>query len=415
MFITLLAVGMRGAGLVFRFSLTIFLAKVFGLEALGIVGIITACVAMAPAAFSFGLHYRLNREIVLIPLEEGISHTRDRIILHVVVICVLSLIGLFAVEQYAAVRSLQILYLLAFFVAVLEIISNEIYLGLIALGRPLTSNVFLFIRSSAWIPIFTSLAFFVPWLRSIEFMMTSWLCGIVVAYIILLAALRDWPWRKVWCQRTQFLWLFKGFDRSIFIYLSDISMTLAQFGDRFIVGLLIGVTQSGIYVFYWSVATGIQQLVTTSVVQVALPELVSAASQNDNNMQLRNCLIRNLRRVLWWALAIGTGAFAAIHLLLPYLGKAQLTEYRYLFPILIVGALIRLLSDTLNYGIYAMRKDNALALTNMISVIVTISLSALGGWFWLLPGVAIAFVCASVIVFGFRVFYLRELIPTCID
>ena len=84
LFHSLLNIGLRGLGLVSRFALMIYIAKYLDLDFVGAFGLVYGALAILPVFLGFGLNYRLNREIVELPIEDAGRRMRDRLSVTVV-------------------------------------------------------------------------------------------------------------------------------------------------------------------------------------------------------------------------------------------------------------------------------------------------------------------------------------------
>jgi O-antigen/teichoic acid export membrane protein len=362
--------GLRGAGLVFRFALTVFIAKFLDLESLGFASFLFAAVVAAPGLLSFGLHYQLNRNIIGRPLEEAGPRLRDRLALDaILVITAAVVVGALALGgQLQAVRHglATSIALAAFLLIAMELISTDIHLGLISLGQSTVANAFLFFRSSSWAPLFIGAAFLFADLRSLSALLAFWLCGFAFGFGYLGRALKGWPWRAIMHKPTDFPWLLRDLRRSLMVYTSDVSVLLAQYADRAIIGALLGVREAGIYFFYWSLAAGVGQLIYTSVVQVSLPRMAQAWGRQSPG-EFVALLRSNLLRALAWSAFLGVACTAFVTFLVPHLNEPAIAASLHFLPILLLGAAFKIGGDLLAQALYVIGRDHAVAALKYVS------------------------------------------------
>jgi hypothetical protein len=64
-------------------------------------------------------------------------------------------------------------------------------------------------------------------------------------------------------------------------------------------------------------------------------------------------------------------------LLIPYLDRPKLLNYPWLFPTVLIAAVIRLLAEMLNFGLYVYRHDSAWVITNLLMVTLSVLFDSL--------------------------------------
>jgi O-antigen/teichoic acid export membrane protein len=369
---------LRAAGLVSRLALTIFIAKYLDLESLGVASFVFAGVAFAPALLTFGLHHQLNRNIISRPLEEAGWRLRDRMILHGLLIASLAVVtgALVLTGQLAGMRPgiAAWLAITVFLIVSMELVAVEIHLGLVSLKESTVANAFLFLRSASWAPLFIGAAFLFADLRSISAMLAFWMCGFAVAFGYLAQALRHWPWQAIIRRPADFPWLLRDLRRSLLIYGSDVSMMVAQYSDRVIIGALLGLREAGIYFFYWSLAAGVHQLIHSSVVQVALPKMMEVW-RGQAAGEFVAAVWRDIRMVLVWSGLLGTASTAFVAVLVAYMDEADVAAFLHFLPILLLGTALRVAAEVLCQALYVMRRDHALTAVKYVWVVGTLVLT----------------------------------------
>ena len=397
--------GLRLTGLASRFALMAFLARFLDVATLGQFGLIYAIATMAPAILGFGLHYRLNREIIGRPLDEAGHRIRDRLTLHLIVISAVFFVG-FSITFSGLMAKTSLSFVVSL-ILLLETLSTDIFLSLLSLRKATLANVIVFVKSSAWIPPYISLAYFYPAMRNLDTLMYFWLSALVLTFFVISRQLRGWPWPAIFARKLDFKWLFRDFHKALLIYCGDLGIIGSQYADRFVVNAFLGLSETGVFVFYWNLANGVQQLVTTSIIQLALPKLVDAAAIPEAT-RFRAAILHEARSVLIAATSFSSLVFMATFVAVPLLGRDVLVENRWILPALLLGAGIKLISDVMNYGMYAKKLDVQLAMINLTSAPMSTIFTFLSLQCFGLSGIGIASIGTASYTLCLRLYTLRH-------
>jgi O-antigen/teichoic acid export membrane protein len=365
-------IGMRGAGLVGRFALTLYFAKHFQLSEIGTFGLVAGMAGLLPSLIGCGVNYFLNREIVgADPLRAG-TLLRDRLVL---TLAMLLLVGLVGGAAHAAgwVQTPPSLGLLAFILAG-ECIAFDVHMSLIGLRMPVAANFLLFVRSASWIFPVLVLGTIWPQLRSLSLVFWSWAGGVIASFIFLLVLLRRWPFAAISRTRVDFNWIWQTVRRGWLIYLSDLGIGGQLYLERYVVNGLLGLSLTGVYTLYWTMANAVHVLVTVGVVQVTLPDLVEAHRSTDK-AEWRRAFLHATGRTVAITLPLCVVCAAVVLKVLPRLGIQQFAASPDLFCLMLVGVAIRLLSDMASYGLYSRNLDTEFAATNIVGIVASLALS----------------------------------------
>lgn len=355
----------RGASLAGRFILSVYLAKYVGLRSVGVFGLISGIVGLAPAILGLGLNYFMNREIIDKPVLDAGHKIRDRLLVTVFMVVLAVAVG-FGLWAAGLLESDVNVYLLVLVVA-LETVAFDIHMSIISLRMPVFANFLIFIRSSSWIYPYILIGFFFPAYRTVEFMLSLWGGALFFNYLVLLVKFRGWPWVEILAKPVDLTWVSHRRKAVSLVYLSDIGIVGSIYADRFAIESVAGLELTGIFMFFWSLANAVQTLVNTAVIQVAFPRLVSAykgGSESGWSHILRNELIK----VFLGGIAASACVYFATRIILPHLGREQLMSMPLLLPSMLFAALLRLLSDVLNCGLYSRGMDKPWAMTNILGV-----------------------------------------------
>jgi len=363
---------MRAAGLAMRLGLVVYLARYLGIAEVGQFGLIQGAAALAPVVLGWGVTYFLGRELVGRPPLQAGRLVRDRLLLTIASLAAAGAIvaALMVAGMVAVPASLPWIAAILF----LETIAFDLHLALISLGRPLAANGLLFIRSGLWVLPAAGLGIAFPTLRSLDFVLLCWTLALVANFGVLVSLAGDWPLAAIARHRVDTGWILARMRGSGLIYLNDLGIAGMAYLDRYVVHSLLDLHATGVFVLHWAIANAIHVLVTAATVQVSLPVLVTAY-QTGGDRQWR-AELRDL------ALRVGTiGAplalfvyLAAVHGL-PLVAATALPIDAPLLALMLASAVVRLLADALNYGLYSRGLDRALAGINIGGAVAAVLLS----------------------------------------
>ncbi len=366
--------GLRGLGLVGRLGLAIFLVRFFPLADVGSFGLIAGVVGMAPAILGWGLNYFLGRAIVDVPLAQAMMQMRRRLLITLVTVSVAAAVALVGCGLTGV--PLLPLVLPTMLLVLLECIAFDVQMSLIALRMSLAANLVLFVRSAAWVFPAALAAFLHTELRTLPFMLWSWLAGVGACYAILgvMAWRARFPFRAQANEKQEWIhdWVRRG---GWLIYLNDIGIVGLLYFDRYIVTHFLGLEVAGAFTSYWSVANAVHILIFTGWLQPSLPHLVSALRRGDE-ADWRRQLVRLARVIAGVGLSLSLLLFAVVVWGLPAVGVNRLQGYSALFALMLVGTVVRLLADLLHQAMYTRSLDRPLAIINIAGIAITVAVSA---------------------------------------
>lgn len=397
---------MRGVALVARFGLVVYLAQFVGLEALGLFALVQGAAGIAPPALGWGLSYFLSRDIVdQSPLTAG-RMLRDRLLVTIAslaaavfIILVLTSTGVLTLPEPAAMIIL---------IVCLEAIAFDIHMAMISLGKPIAANALLFVRSAAWVAPAVILGLIFPGFRSLEPLYWFWLGGLVLNMALLVPIFRNWPIGEIVASPLDFRRQIQQIRNGWLIYLNDVAIVGTLYLDRYVVGYFLGLKATGLFSLYWSVANAAHVLVTTAVIQIALPALVRAYRTSGAAHWLAT-LRGEAMKIVLAGVPLLVAIFVVAVFMLPLVGFYRFTEDPLLFLLMLVSVLPRLLGDLCSYGLYSRSKDSQFAGINLSGVLLAILLSVIMVNAWGLVGAAIAMNCTAVALLVIRLLALSRI------
>jgi O-antigen/teichoic acid export membrane protein len=358
----------RAAGILSRFALSLYMARFMGLRDVGTFGIVLGIVSVMPAVTGLGLNYFVSREIIDTPIAEAARKIRDRLCVTFTICAILAAVTFMLRGAGGLAISLP-LWKIAL-ITILEVFGMDIHMALIGLRMPLFASFLVFIRTSSWVFLFIAVSFQDTALRTLSFAFDLWLAALALNYLVLAARISTWPWGQVQAQPINLAWIVGKIRAGPIIYASDIAMAGAIYIDRFIVDHVMGLTQTGIYIFFWSVCNSSQMLITSSIIQVALPRLVSIF-KNQGERQWRKALANEAATVFAIGTCLAAIAFISIRIILPFVHRQVLGAYMDLFAVMLAASVIKMLADVCNYGLYSRGLDHLLAATNIAGFLIS--------------------------------------------
>jgi len=396
--------GLRASTLAFRFLLSFYIIKYIGLEATGIYGLAVGAVGIVPALIGWGLNNLLSREIVGGGAVAAGPRIKTRLLVtgvSLVAFTVIVLAG--ALWQGVALSSLYLLILLLVW---FETLALDLHMPLIGLEKAVEANLLVFIRSALWVPVAMGLGVVFPALRNLEMVFWMWIASHVLALVMLWYFSRRLHIRGILSAPIEWGWLKDKLRKGRAIYVSDLGIVGLIYADRYVVGLILGLTLTGIYSFYWSLANALQTLVATAVVQTALPILVRSYREGSRDGWYR-VMKREMIKTALLTPALAIGIMIGSEVLIYMMGMSNLSEHRLLFSLMLAAAVIRCCSDLLNVGLISAQADKLYVYYNIAGVFISLGLMALGSYLWGLDGAGIASLITAVLLLAMRVYGLR--------
>ncbi len=342
---------LRGISLVAKFALTLFIARFIGLPTVGVYGLIAGMAVVFPVVASLGLIRTLSRNAVSQHLDEVVSTLRRYWRIQAAIygiICVIALgVGIY-LDQVA-------LTMIVVAIVFLEHVNGDLFVLLNHLLQPGLANVLMFVRTAGWISAFIALAFLFPTLRDLDTLLGFWIGGGILAIIGFAIATRHWSWFRPGAAPQHKDWLSRDFKASRILYVNDIANTVAQYTDRYLVGLFIGLEFTGIYVVFWSIGNALSNLVDTGVIQLSGPKLIGAHARRDGTFW--NVYRGLLVETVTISVAIAVVAGLLVHFAIPYLQRPQLADWLPVLWLILLAVVLRLFSEVQGSVFYSRHKD----------------------------------------------------------
>ncbi|NWJ23873.1 hypothetical protein [Rhizobium sp. RM] len=361
--------GLRGFTLVFRFVLSFYIVKYLGLEATGIYGLAVGLISFMPAFVGWGLNYFVARDVVSQTPAFAGARVKSRLMVTTISLAVVTMIGLGILAATGV--ELKRIYLLILMLLWLETYALDVHIPLIAQEMSIQANILVFFRSALWAPVVIAAGVLLPEFRSIEWVFLGWILSYIPTLFALAYFIRKWPMKDIARAPIHHEWLRSRLKTSWMIYVSDLCLVGLMYADRYIVNFVLGLTLTGVYTFFWTLTNSLQTLVSTAVVQVALPILFRAYSEG-TPADWRKAMYQQFTKTAVMSVILGIGVFVACEVLIRFMDMEQIAEHRFLFVLMLLAAIVRSCSDMLSTGLTSIKKDRHYALINMVSVVVMI-------------------------------------------
>jgi O-antigen/teichoic acid export membrane protein len=388
--------GVRAAGLVGRFALTLYLAKYFELTDIGTFGLITGMAGLLPVLIGLGVNYFFGRELVGAEGYQAGRLLRDRLVLTVTAVGAVSAVA--GVLALARLVHLPANSGLLFVILATECVCFDIHIAMIGLRMPVIANFLLFVRSASWIFVVILAGALHPGARTLHTVLFFWAGGELACLLSVFFFLRSWPLGRIARTPIDHRWLLAKVRNGWLIYLSDLGIAGQLYIDRYVVDYFLGLRSTGVYTLYWSIANSIHVLVTVGVIQISLPDLVDAHRKDPAKLWWP-ALLRELTKVMAIAVPLAVLSIVGVLIVLPRFGLKQFSTWPLLYCLMLVGIVARLAADTLNYGLYSSGRDTAYAVLNIVGIGLSAGFSIFFVSHWGLLGVTATMIAVPTTLF----------------
>ncbi len=379
--------GLRGLALVAKFALTLFIARFIDLHTLGIYGLVAGAAVIFSIVSGFGLIHVVSRNAVTQSLDEVTRVLRLYWGVQAAVYGLIGFIGLGISIYFQQFAFASIVLTIVF----LEHVNGDLFVLLNHLSRPFLANVLMFFRTGAWICVYMVLAFMFPSLRDLNILLMFWIGGGLLAIAGFAVAARDWPWLHPTSGGERREWLLHHFKASRILYANDIVNTAAQYADRYLVSLFMGLEFTGVYVLFWSIGNALSNLVDTGIIQISGPKLINAHARQDHSYWAVFRLLLVQAAAISIVLAIATGVLVKIAI--PYLNRPLVADWMPVLWLVLLGFVLRMAYEVQGTVFYSRYKDSF----TLFSGLFVIALSILANVI-LIPSFALNGAASAIIV-----------------
>ena len=269
---------LRGSTIVLKFGLSFYVARYIGLSELGAYGLVVGASLVLPNLYRAGLTSSIARAL-LDTAPAQMTHDLRHYLVWTFACYGLSLCVIPFVQHQAFATALGVNLYVVWLIVLAEHLAADLSLLLNNLYRSRSANVFGLVQTAIWVVPLIALGLAFPVLRSLSALLAFWAGGALLSVLGCAALFAHWPWRGG--APLQRAWFGRNLRASGYLYFSDLTGTLGQFVDRYLIAVLIDVEHAGIYTLFFQLANAVYTLVSSSIVNVHRPKVLSAFQQGD--------------------------------------------------------------------------------------------------------------------------------------
>lgn len=397
---------LRGLTLVSRFLLSLLLARMLVASEVGDYGLITAFLAFAMLAVGLEFYSYTLRELVPASPSACVRIVGDQIVLAAGMLA-LTAAGTLVAAWFGFLSVNVALWCLL--ILVTEHLSLEGTRILIILSRPVRAYIGLFLRGGLWVFVVAALMYSDPSTRSLAVVLFWWALGGAASILFTAVSLSHLPWRELRSYRPNWTAIAGGLRIARPFLLTAVGALTLNYFDRLLIDIHLGRDAVGVYTFYSTIAIGLLSL-SASISHQFLPKVIAGFEQGA-------AAFRNVLRTFGYSIAgVGSLAVAAAAVAIgPIVSILQLDAYVsgiQAFYLMLIGVILRMLSDVPSYALYAARRDKELLICNLsaagVSVLLNLILIPQIGLFG--AGIANA-VASGILLLSLTVLAVRRLRP----
>jgi len=389
--------GLRGGGMVGKFLLIFFLARILPPEDVGMYGLFTA--TMTYALYLLGLDFYTYSGRAMLHSEEKMWPTmlRDQTVLFVCsYLVVFPLLGLIFISGLLPIKYALVFYVLL----IVEHLSQELSRLMVVIGKPLAAGIFLFIRSGAW--CYALVVAHLAGYATAELKNVFWLWGTADTLVLIggVWLLRKLPWgNMVW--DINWVWIYQGLKVAALFFIGTIALRGMFTLDRYFVQIFLSREMLGVYTLFLGICNSLIGFVDAAVFSFRYPALVSLYKSGEQ-VAFKTAK-RNLGRQTWIAVTVlALAAGLLVTPVLEWIDKPIYLQHLPVFYVLLAASTVFVLSHIPHYALYAMGHDRSIVGAHISGFIVFIVLGALFAPTYGMIGVATALLIAFVVVWALK-------------
>lgn len=360
---SLLIMGLRVVMMAAKFALAIFLARFMGLEVLGLYGLLASAVSVLPVILRAGIINVFGRDAVTQSPE---ALARNLVHYYIALAGAYTLCGA-ALAGVCLLTGYWLLPWLVFALVVLEHVVGDWFSLLVSTRRAVRANLMLFAQAGGWMLAFMICAWFLPELRNVPVLLLFWAGGGVLAILSTFSAWRGLPLRSTLGQGISKGWYREHWKKSRFFYLSDIAYAGGIHIDRYLVGIVLGLELTGVYVLFWQMANAVHTLVLTGVIQLCRPRLIEAHAREGFDA-FRALYRKCMKSIAFSVLGLSLSVAAIAPLVTGWTDRPLALSYIPLLWVMLCAMCLRALADGAGSGLLARYMDKALIGSNLMQV-----------------------------------------------
>ncbi len=359
----LLNVSLRAVTLGSRFLLLFFLARYLEPGQVGLYGLLAATITYSLYLLGFDFYNYSAREISACDSSEWGRLLKAQAgfqgVLYVLVMPALALLFLFEILPTS---------LAAWFYAllVLEHINQELFRLLVAMFRPLTASLVLFLRSGCWALLVVALMLVNPALQSLEAVLAAWTLGALAATLLGAGTLYRMHLGG-WREKIDWRWVRRGVAISLPLLAATLALRGIYTVDRYWFAHLEGLDVLAAYVLFLGIAGALVSFLESGVFAFSYPAMVKSwAGQCDSQFK------RETKELLGYTMGLTIAFIALAQLVMPFLlnwiGNPIYINHAGLFGLIMAGTAAFSVSMVPHYALYAQGKDEHILYSHFLGL-----------------------------------------------
>jgi O-antigen/teichoic acid export membrane protein len=386
---------MRGAGMVGKFLLIFFLARILPPEEVGIYGLFTVTVSYALYLLGLDFYTYSGRGMLHDEKKMWPAMLRDQAVLFACsYLVVFPLLGLVFIAGLLPDK-----YALAFYILlILEHLSQELNRLMVIINKPLAAGAFSFIRSGAW--CYALVAVYLYGLIKVDLQIVLWQWALADTLVLIsgIWMLRKLPWANMtW--RINWTWIYEGLKVAVPFLFGTLALRGLFTLDRYFIETFSGREILGVYTLYTGICFSLIGFVDAAVFSFRYPILVSLYKSGKRaafNAAKRDFVRQTLVVVILLTLAMGL----SIVPVLQWINKPIYQQHLPVFFVLLAASAVFVISHIPHYTLYAMGQDRSIVGAHIAGFFVFIVFSELlvQSYMMGMVGVAIALLVAIVVM-----------------
>lgn len=390
---SLLNLGLRGGGMVGKFLLIFFLARILPPEEIGIYGLFT--VTLSYAMYFLGLDFYTYSGRAMLHAEKRMwpSMLRDQVVLffcsYIVVFPVIAL--------FFAYKIMPTEYALVFYILLtVEHLSQELTRLLVIIGNPLAAGVCLFVKSGAWCYVFVIIS--IGGLADGDLKSMFWLWSMADMLVLIGGSwmLRKLPWaRLTWV--VNWSWIYKGLQVAGVLLVGTLAVRGIFTVDRYFVKAFSDLEMLGVYTLYVGICFSIIGFIEASIFNFQYPTLVALHKAGD--FDAFESVKRDFTRQT--LLAVSLLALVAGVLIMPvlsWIGKDIYLQNLRAFFVLLAASVSYVIGYIPHYVLYAMGRDRSIVSAHIVGFFFFIVLNLLCTFRYGISGVSTSLLITIMII-----------------
>lgn len=401
---SVLSIILRGITLFSKFFLLIYIAKVLPIEDLGVYGLFVTTLGFFLYFLGMDFYTYTTRELIGLPKEKWIYIIKDQFVFYALIYAIF--LPVILVVFYSGILEWKYLWWF-YWLLILEHISQEFYRLLVAMQKPLTANIMLFIRSGLWCYIVISIMYGWSGTQGLSTLFLGWAIGAGLSLLIPLFILYRMEWGLAFTTPVEWQWIKKGVRVASIFFIGTLAIRGVLALDKTVIKMLSGDAAVGVYIFYFNIANAVQTFVDAGVVMHFYPKIIAAYQAK--NYQEFNRLSKLMGKGIIMALIVlVVSVVILIEPVLQFVNKAIYLENLSVLWILVGVSIITCLSLVPHYQLYAIHADRMIMKISLAAFFMMLMTSTILVAKWGAEGSALALLIVMLfIMLSKQIIYIK--------